>query len=60
MNKTNKQKQNDTYRKQTSGFRREREVGEGQDGGRGKKGIIMGLYEVMCMKLLKIAKHYRI
>ena len=26
----------------------------------GEKGVIMGLYEIMCVKLLKIVKHYRI
>ena len=25
-----------------------------------KKGVIMGLYEIMCVTLLKIVKHYRI
>ena len=38
---------------------------EERDGGRsntrvGKsKRVIMGLYEIMCVKLLKIVKHYR-
>ena len=27
---------------------------------RGNKRVIMGLYEIMCVKLLKILKHYRI
>ena len=26
----------------------------------GEKKIIIGLYEIMCVKLLKIEKHYRI
>ena len=28
--------------------------------GVGGKRVIMGLYEIMCVKLLKIVKHYRI
>ena len=33
--------------------------GEGQHKGRGRK-VIMGLYKLMCVKLLKTVKHYRI
>ena len=36
----------------------EREEGRGKIGVMRKKGLLMGLYEIMC--LLKIAKHYRI
>ena len=39
----------------------EREAGRGRRGvgGRKKNGVIMGLYEIICVKLLKIVKHYR-
>ena len=37
----------------------ERDVGRGNMGV-GKKGVIIGLCEIMCVKLLKIVKHYRI
>ena len=56
------QKQTHRCREQTSGY----QWGEG--GGKGQyrswkfffKWVIMGLYEIMCVKLLKIVKHYRI
>ena len=51
MNKT-KKKQTYRYREQTSGY----QWGEGQYRSRGKKSVIMGLYEIMCVKLLKIVK----
>ena len=35
-----------------------REVGEGQDRGGGKGRVIIGLYEIMCLELGKIVKHY--
>ena len=41
-------------------------VTNGERGGRRgnievrEKRLIMGLYEIMCVKLLKIIKHYRI
>ena len=38
----------------------ERERRRGYYRGRGKKMVIMGLYEIMCLELLKIVKHYRI
>ena len=38
----------------------EREGGRGNTGVGDKKRVIMGLYETMCLKLLKIVKHYRI
>ena len=38
----------------------EREGGRGKLGAGGIKRVIMGLYEIMCVKLLKIVKHYRI
>ena len=28
--------------------------------GRWEKGLVMGLYEITCVKVLKIVKHYRI
>ena len=58
VNKT-KKKQIHRYREQTSGY----QWGEGK--GRGNIGVggrqdIMELYEIMCVKVLKIVKHYRI
>ena len=53
-----KKKQIHRYREQTSGY--QWGEGEGQHRGGGEKGVIMGLYEIMCVKLLKIVKHYRI
>ena len=38
----------------------EREGGRGNIGLGDKKGVIMGLYEITCVKLLKTVKHYRI
>lgn len=38
----------------------ERERGRGNTGAGGEERIIMGLYEIIYMKLLKIVKHYRI
>ena len=49
VNKT-KKKEIQRYREQTS---------EGEGGAEGKM-VIMGLYEIMCVKFLKILKHYRI
>ena len=55
-----KKKQTDKYREQTSGY----QWREGKGGtigiGIGKKRVIMGLHEIVCVKLLKIVKHYRI
>ena len=42
----------------TSGVR-VRERGRGNIGV-GEKGVIMGLYEIMCVNVLKTVKHYRI
>ena len=52
-----KKKETHQYREQISGY----QWGEGR--GRGnirveEKRVIMGLYEIMCVKLLKIVKHY--
>ena len=33
---------------------------EGQSRSGGNKGLLWGLYEIMCVKLLEIIKHYRI
>ena len=38
---------------------REREEQRDKAGAEGKM-VIMGLYEIMCVKFLKILKHYRI
>lgn len=38
----------------------ERERGRGNTGAGGEERIIMGLYEIIYVKLLKIVKHYRI
>ena len=51
-----KKKQTHRYREKTSG---EKEAGRGFLGVRGKR-VIMGLYEIMCVKLPKTVKHYRI
>ena len=39
-----------------------RERGEGQYRSRGffEKKVIMGLYKIICVKLVKVVKHYRI
>ena len=58
VNKT-KTKRNHRYRQQTSGYCGERKRVRGNTRVGGKK-IIIGLYEIMCVKLLKIEKHYRI
>ena len=56
MNKTKKQQTN-RCREQTSGYQWGEGRGEGQYRGRGlKERIIMGLYEIMFVKLLKIVK----
>ena len=59
VNKTENSRLTDTENKLvvTSG---EREGGRGNTGVGDKKRVIMGLYETMCLKLLKIVKHYRI
>ena len=49
-NKT-KKKQTQRYREQTSGY---------QLGRRERGETTMGLYEIMCVKLLKTVKHHRI
>ena len=61
VNKT-KKKQTHRNRELTNGYQWGDERQEGQYRDRGKKEfiIIMGLYEIMCVKLLKIVKHYRI
>ena len=55
-----KKKQTHHNREQTRGY----QWGEGREGdkiGVGKKGqVIMGVYEFMCVKLLKMVKHNRI
>ena len=48
------------YREQTSGYKWGEGRKEGQYRGRTAKGVIKGLHESMCVKLLKIVKHYRI
>ena len=57
-----KKKQTHRYRKQTSGFHWGEVTGEGKCRGREEKEkrVIVGLYEIMCVKLLKIVKCYRI
>ena len=37
----------------------DRAVGGGQYRHTGEKGVIMGLYEIMCVKLLEIIKYYK-
>ena len=58
VNKTKKQ-QTHRYREQTSGYQWGGGRRKGQDRGRGKK-VIMRLYEIICVKLLKTVKQYRI
>ena len=58
MNKT-KKKQIHRYREQTSGYQWGEGKGRGNIGVGGRKDI-MELYEIMCVKVLKIVKHYRI
>lgn len=55
-------KQINRWRGQTSGYLwgEGREEGQYRGEGLGGKKVIMGLYEIMCVKLLKIIKHYRI
>ena len=54
-------KQTHRYREQTSGYQWGEERREGQHRGKGfKKRVIMGLNEIMCVKLWKIVKHCRI
>lgn len=53
-------KQTHRYREQTSGYLEEREGGRGTEEYRGKERFIMGLYEIMFVKLLRIIKYYRI
>ena len=55
-----KKKQIHRYREQTSGYQWGEGRGQEHARGRGEKGVIMGLYEITCVKLLKIVKHYRI
>ena len=57
VNKT-KKKQAHRYKEQTSSY----QWGwwEGSNIGVGGEGVIMGLYEIMCVKVLKTVKHYRI
>ena len=55
-----KQKQTHSYREQTSGYQWGELKEEEQYRGRRKKRVIMVLYEIICVKLLKIVKHYRI
>ena len=57
MNKT-KWKQTHRNRVQTSGYQWGEGNGKRQYRGRGE--ITIGLYEIMCVKHLKIIKHYRI
>ena len=59
MNKT-KQKQTHRYREQTSGYQWREGRGKGNTGVGENRKVIMGLYEIMCVKLVKIIKHYRI
>ena len=42
------------------GERRERRGRRGNIGQREDKGIIIGLYEIMCVKILKVTKHCKI
>ena len=59
---------NETKKKRSrfTGIENEPVVTNGERGGRRgnievrEKRLIMGLYEIMCVKLLKIIKHYRI
>ena len=48
------------WREQTSCYQWGEGRGEGQYRGKGKKRVIMRLYEIICVKLSKIVKHYRI
>lgn len=54
-------KQINRWRGQTSGYLwgEGREEGQYRGEGLGGKKVIMGLYEIMCVKLLKTVKHYR-
>ena len=54
-----KRKQTHKCREQISGYQWGKEEGKGSIRVGGKR-VIMGLYEIMCVKLLKIVKHYRI
>ena len=58
VNKT-KKNQTHSYREKTSGYQCGEERGEGLYSGREKKGY-HGLCDVMCVKLLKFVRHYRI
>ena len=59
VNKT-KKKQTPRYLEQTSGYQWGEGGGRGNTGVGGEGGVIMGPYEIMCVKLLKIVKHCRI
>ena len=60
VNKT-KKKQTPRYLEQTSGYQWGEGRGERQYRSREfLKSVIMGLYEIICVKLLKIVKHCRI
>ena len=53
-----KKKQTHRYREQTSGYQWGEGRGKGQYRDKGfLKRVIMGLYEIMCMKHLEIVKH---
>ena len=54
-----KKKQTHRHREQTSSYQWGEGRVEGQDKG-GEKRVIMGLYEIMFVKFLKIVKNYRI
>lgn len=53
-------KQTHRYREQTSGYRRRGKEEGAIEEYRGKERFIMGLYEIMFVKLLRIIKYYRI
>ena len=53
-------KQTHRYREQTSGYQRRGKEEGAIEAYREKERFIMGLYEIMCVKLLKIVKPCRI
>jgi len=53
-------KQTHRYREQTSGYQRRGKEEGAIEAYREKERFIMGLYEIMCVKLLRIIKYYRI
>ena len=54
-----KKKQIHRFREETTGYPWEEGKGRGNTGVGGEKGYC-GLYDIMCVKLSKTAKHYRV